>query len=116
MCGPAARNTEFRHLVAETIVVSTVGVGRLWSAGKTLVLECVMTQSTSRLLTSVFETVRDMKEMYGPNDQDVVHAKQLEQGCEISEFRLDGPLDGFRARFSKRNTLEELNELCQIRV
>ena len=35
-----------------------------------------MTASTSKLLTSIYEAVRDLEEMYGPGDQSVIHAKK----------------------------------------
>jgi hypothetical protein len=40
-----------------------------------------MIPSTSKLLTSVYEAVRDLEETYGPGDQGVVHAKRVLVEC-----------------------------------
>lgn len=46
-----------------------------------------MSPSASRLLTSVYEAVRDLEEMYGPTDQEVVDAKQVLVEC-LARVRL----------------------------
>jgi hypothetical protein len=40
-----------------------------------------MIPSTSKLLTSVYETVRDLEVTYGPSDQGVIHAKRVLVEC-----------------------------------
>ena len=40
-----------------------------------------MTPSTSKLLTSVFEAVRDLEETYGPGDQGVISGKRVLVEC-----------------------------------
>jgi hypothetical protein len=43
-----------------------------------------MSPSTTRLLSSVYEAVRELEETYGPEDEGVVHAKQVLVGCLAS--------------------------------
>jgi len=50
-----------------------------------------MSSSMSRLLTSVFEAVRDLEEMYGPNDQGVVRAKRVLLACLMSVRLIETP-------------------------
>jgi hypothetical protein len=40
-----------------------------------------MIPSTSKLLSSVCEAVRDLEESYGPSDQGVIHAKRVLVEC-----------------------------------
>lgn len=44
-------------------------------------LETKMIPSTSKLLTSVYEAVRDLEESYGPSDEGVIHAKRVLVEC-----------------------------------
>lgn len=53
--------------------------------------ESIMSPSTSHLLTSVCEAVRDLEEMYGPTDQGVVHAKQILVACLESVHLIETP-------------------------
>jgi hypothetical protein len=46
-----------------------------------------MSPSTSKLLTSVYEAVKELEEKYGPNDQGVIHAKRVLVAC-LSAVRL----------------------------
>jgi len=50
-----------------------------------------MSPSTSRLLTSVYEAVRDLEERYGPNDQGVVYAKRILITCLTSVRLIETP-------------------------
>ena len=50
-----------------------------------------MSPSASRLLTSVYETVRDLEEMYGPTDQGVVEAKQVLIECLTTVRLIETP-------------------------
>lgn len=50
-----------------------------------------MSPSTSRLLTSVYEAVKDLEEMYGPTDQGVVHAKRVLIACLASVRLIETP-------------------------
>jgi hypothetical protein len=50
-----------------------------------------MSPSTSRLLTSVFEAVKDIEEMFGPNDQGVVQAKRVLTACLMSVRLIETP-------------------------
>jgi len=50
-----------------------------------------MRASTSQLLTSVYEAVRDLEEEYGPNDQGVVQAKQVLVACLESVHLIETP-------------------------
>lgn len=50
-----------------------------------------MNASTSRLLTSVYEAVKDLEEMYGPTDQGVVHAKRVLVACLASVRLIETP-------------------------
>jgi len=40
-----------------------------------------MSPSTSKLLTSVYEAVKDLEGKYGPSDQGVIHAKRVLVEC-----------------------------------
>lgn len=40
-----------------------------------------MIPSTSKLLTAVYEAVRDLEDSYGPGDQGVIHAKRVLVEC-----------------------------------
>ena len=50
-----------------------------------------MSPSTSRLLTSVYEAVRDLEERYGPNDSGVAHAKRVLVACLMSVRLIETP-------------------------
>lgn len=50
-----------------------------------------MSSSMSRLLTSVFEAVNDLEEMYGAGDQGVVLAKQVLLACLMSVRLIETP-------------------------
>jgi hypothetical protein len=45
-----------------------------------------MIPSTSKLLTSVYEAVRDLEKVYGSSDQGVIHAKRVLVEC-LAEVR-----------------------------
>ena len=40
-----------------------------------------MSPSTSKLLTSVYQAVKDLEDKYGPSDQGVIHAKRVLVEC-----------------------------------
>lgn len=50
-----------------------------------------MRPSTSQLLTSVYEAVKDLEAEYGSNDQGVVHAKQVLVACLESVHLIETP-------------------------
>jgi len=50
-----------------------------------------MSPSTTRLLSSVYEAVRDLEETYGPQDQGVVHAKRVLTACLDSVRLIETP-------------------------
>lgn len=68
-------------------IVLTIGPG----PGIEAIAECVMSPSTSQLLTSVYEAVKDLEEMYGPTDQGVVQAKQVLVACLASVRLIETP-------------------------
>ena len=59
--------------------------------GIQVIPECVMSPSTSQLLTSVYEAVRDLEERYGANDQGVVYAKRVLVACLRSVRLIETP-------------------------
>lgn len=50
-----------------------------------------MSPSTSRLLTSVFDAVKDLEETYGSADPGVVHAKRVLVACLASVRLIETP-------------------------
>jgi hypothetical protein len=50
-----------------------------------------MSPSTTRLLSSVYEAVKDLEEMYGPEDQGVVHARRVLVACLASVRLIETP-------------------------
>jgi hypothetical protein len=40
-----------------------------------------MSPSTTQLLTSVYEAVKELEDKYGPSDQGVIHAKRVLVEC-----------------------------------
>ena len=50
-----------------------------------------MSPYTTLLLSSVYEAVKDLEEMYGPEDQGVLHAKQVLVACLASVRLIETP-------------------------
>jgi hypothetical protein len=50
-----------------------------------------MTPSTSKLLTSVYQAVRDLEETYGPGDQGVISAKRVLVECLATVRLIETP-------------------------
>ncbi len=50
-----------------------------------------MSPSTSKLLTSVYEAVKDLEDVYGPSDQGVVHAKHVLVECLAAVRLIETP-------------------------
>lgn len=50
-----------------------------------------MSPSTSRLLISVYEAVKDLEQMYGPTDQGVIYAKRILVACLASVRLIETP-------------------------
>lgn len=50
-----------------------------------------MIPSTSKLLTSVYEAVRDLEEIYGSSDQGVIHAKRVLVDCLAAVRWIESP-------------------------
>lgn len=50
-----------------------------------------MIPSTTKLLTSVYEIVRELEESYGPSDQGVIHAKRVLVECLASVRWIETP-------------------------
>ena len=50
-----------------------------------------MSPSSSKLLASVYEAVKDLEQTYGPADQGVVHAKRVLIACLASVHLIETP-------------------------
>lgn len=50
-----------------------------------------MSPSTSKLLTSVYEAVKDLENMYGPGDQGVIYAKRVLVECLAAVRLIETP-------------------------